>query len=328
MANAEHLSILKSGVEAWNRWRYRSDRTIPDLYDADLRHYDLRGANLRRAGLSKTSLTLCNLEGADLREADLYEADLFRTNLQRARLDGAYLCRANFYRADLSRACLYQALLGRADLTQANLHRANLTRSSLSEANLTRADCTDADFRDSFLKAVRVHGTHFDHADLTGACIQDWHTNARTRLDAVTCKYFFGEYDMWKHQFFQRHPADPDDFLAPGQFADYLTPLSQNLELAFLEPIDWQAVLGALEHLKTSAAGIVPQALEQRGQRVLILRLTLPRGVEPSAVEPEFWAEYHRRRPASRNGRSSQEAPDLWQVLEQLAATMPKVVEE
>lgn len=317
MANTEHLSILKQGVEAWNRWRSRSRRLVPDLYDADLRGYDLRGINLRRAGLSKTSLSLCNLDRADLREADLYEADLFRTQLHRAQLDRAYLCRANFYRADLSNASLHQSLLGRADLTKANLTRADLSQTSLSEANLSQANCTDAILRDTFLKSVRVQGTVFDNADLTGVCIQDWHADDRTRLDSVICKYFFGKYDMWKHQFFERHPAEPDDYLAPGAFAAALRTTAQAMELVFSEAIAWNALRQTLEMLRDRLS-LQLDGLTRGGENHLILRLSVSGRADVAELSQQFWTEYDRLRDGSATPNATA-AADLWAVLDRLA---------
>ena len=46
MANAEHLKILKEGVEMWNRLREKNENITPDLFRADL-----KGANLRSAKL-------------------------------------------------------------------------------------------------------------------------------------------------------------------------------------------------------------------------------------------------------------------------------------
>ena len=104
MANEEHLSILKQGVEVWNSWR----RDNPEI------RADLRGADLR---------------GADLSEANLFGADLIRANL----------IRANLFWADLSEANLTEADLRGVDLTEANLSGANLFGADLSEANLSGA---------------------------------------------------------------------------------------------------------------------------------------------------------------------------------------------
>src|SRR3954470_9400160 len=71
MANAEHLAILRQGVDAWNTWRRKEPRVRPDLSDPDL-----RGADLPRADLSKAKLIEADLIEADLIEADLSGADL------------------------------------------------------------------------------------------------------------------------------------------------------------------------------------------------------------------------------------------------------------
>ena len=66
MANKEHLSILKSGVSAWNKWRSEHREIIPDLSVASLGWANLIGTDLRGA-----DLRVANLSGADLREANL-----------------------------------------------------------------------------------------------------------------------------------------------------------------------------------------------------------------------------------------------------------------
>ncbi len=123
MANQEHLSILKQGVETWNKWREEHATIRPDLTVADLRFADLSEADLSGADLRYT-----NLSHANLSEANLSEADLSHANLRNADL------RADFYKADLSEA----------DLSHANLIGAYLGRANLSEANLNKADLREA----------------------------------------------------------------------------------------------------------------------------------------------------------------------------------------
>ena len=103
MADAQHLSILKQGVQAWNRWRRDNPAVRPNLRkarldDRDLSHVDLSDANLRRADFSRSNLshaylrradfrraTLC---GATLRDADLTSAILIETDLENSILEG------------------------------------------------------------------------------------------------------------------------------------------------------------------------------------------------------------------------------------------------
>jgi hypothetical protein len=43
MASQDHIAILKSGVQNWNKWREENKATKPDLENAQLREVDLRG---------------------------------------------------------------------------------------------------------------------------------------------------------------------------------------------------------------------------------------------------------------------------------------------
>jgi pentapeptide repeat protein len=111
MANEEHLDILKQGVNAWNKWRYKNPEIQPDLSEADFCEADLRGAYLARANLSKSRLIGVELRGA---------------NLDRANLSKGYLREAN----------LFRAYLGGADLSGADLRLTNLVETNLEKANL------------------------------------------------------------------------------------------------------------------------------------------------------------------------------------------------
>ncbi len=53
MANAQHLGLLRQGVDVWNAWRTEQPSVLPDLGQADL-----SGANLYAADLSGASALL------------------------------------------------------------------------------------------------------------------------------------------------------------------------------------------------------------------------------------------------------------------------------
>jgi hypothetical protein len=46
MPNQNHYELLKSGVDDWNKWRKRSQSTMPDLVNAILDGVNLKGINL------------------------------------------------------------------------------------------------------------------------------------------------------------------------------------------------------------------------------------------------------------------------------------------
>src|SRR5260370_21598630 len=134
MANKEHLSILKSGVSAWNEWRCVHLEIVPDL----------REANLFLANLSEANLSTARLSGANLRCATLSGAELFLADLSGADLSGADLTSAKLLTANLSVANLTGAMLSRADLSMANLSMANLTSAYLLLATLRGPDLSEA----------------------------------------------------------------------------------------------------------------------------------------------------------------------------------------
>ena len=76
MANEKQLSILRQGVETWNRWREEKPEVRVDLSEADLKQANLMGANLSEADLTETDLTWSELFGADLTRANPTGANL------------------------------------------------------------------------------------------------------------------------------------------------------------------------------------------------------------------------------------------------------------
>jgi len=162
MANEEQLSILKQGVEVWNRWREENPNTPVNLSFAEL-----HGANLMDANLSEADLS-----GADLREADLNSADLGEAKLIKANLSGATLRDTNLYEADLSEANftyadLRYASLGEAILTGAILVEVNLAEADLEGADLKQTDLSGADLRSAFLSGADLSGANLRKADLS-----------------------------------------------------------------------------------------------------------------------------------------------------------------
>jgi uncharacterized protein YjbI with pentapeptide repeats len=73
MANLEHLTKLKEGVEAWNKWWKDKPKIRRDLTEANLRKADLAEANLEAANFTGAG----NLEVEQLCEAKtLYKVQL------------------------------------------------------------------------------------------------------------------------------------------------------------------------------------------------------------------------------------------------------------
>jgi uncharacterized protein YjbI with pentapeptide repeats len=139
MANEEQLSILKQGVDVWNRWRDGNSNVEIDLAMASLKKANLYKVNLREADLRLSNLNGADISGADIREAFLREANLTSTDLRRADFSMANLVGANLRGADLREANLRGADLMGADLREVDLGGANFRATNLQESNFGRA---------------------------------------------------------------------------------------------------------------------------------------------------------------------------------------------
>jgi uncharacterized protein YjbI with pentapeptide repeats len=172
MASAEHLVLLRTGVDSWNKWRKDNSSEKIDLEGADLQKADLVGidfshANLEMANLSGAKLGRANLSSARLKKANLSHARLDHANfthshLTKANLAFAHLENAVLLFADLRGTDLRGAFLKRASLEDANLRNANLAHAHLEKAVLAYADCTKAEFI----------GATLDGANLTAAKLE------------------------------------------------------------------------------------------------------------------------------------------------------------
>jgi hypothetical protein len=135
MANEEQLSILKQGVNVWNKWREENQHASIDLYGADLMH-----SNCSKANLSGTNLTGSYLTGANLTDANLYKASLDDAAFDNAILTGADLSAAHLWGVDLSRADLVSAKLLGADLRRAIINQCNFSKAKVAFTVLGNLD--------------------------------------------------------------------------------------------------------------------------------------------------------------------------------------------
>jgi uncharacterized protein YjbI with pentapeptide repeats len=279
MANDEHLSLLKQGVDAWNEWRRRNLTIQVDLSGVDLRRADLseaylegadlsearlEGTNLREADLSNANLSRANFTGANLGEANLLMADLSDANLSdanlreadlgggdlnRADLRGAYLNRANLRGAHLEGADLRGAYLEGADLSGAHLEGADLSGAHLEGADLNRVNFTGADLSDANLQQANLIDARLDGADLTGAKL--WETQrAGWSIKDVNCQ----------RAFWDRASDEPTDY-GEGEF-ERIFAEKPRIVLRYpggLSPVDLLALPLIVERLQTEHPGSVLQ---------------------------------------------------------------------
>ena len=178
MADQKHVSILKTGTKAWNRWRDDNPNVRPDLSQAKLTgtylyKADLSGVDLSEAKLIEADLRYADLRNSDLSDADLSEAKLFKADLSRALLYHAKLIEADLRYADLSEANLSYADLSEAKLDSAKLRKAELFAAAFIAASLREARFYKANLRHANLSQADLHSSNLSHADLSQADLSE-----------------------------------------------------------------------------------------------------------------------------------------------------------
>jgi uncharacterized protein YjbI with pentapeptide repeats len=140
MANEEHVKILKRGVLAWNKWRKKNPRVIPDLAGATLPNINL--GNVQRLGPMIIDATpyIANLSGADISRAKLTFANLHLSRLVGANLSGSNLLGVNLTMANLVDANFDRAYLGFANFSQAIFRNTNFNNAMLEHAVFSNND--------------------------------------------------------------------------------------------------------------------------------------------------------------------------------------------
>ena len=129
MADSDHVSKVKEGAAAWNRWREEEPDVMPDLGWANINGLDLDGAVFTKSALKLAFCKGCSLVGADFSGA----------NLRGINLEGCDLRGAVFRDANLEGAHMLGADLTGADFAGANLKLANFDGAILRDADLTSA---------------------------------------------------------------------------------------------------------------------------------------------------------------------------------------------
>jgi uncharacterized protein YjbI with pentapeptide repeats len=134
MANPEHLSILKSGSEIWNKWRNENRHLVPDLSRLDLSVEDFRRIYFAEINFSKAILTDANLSNTGFINANFKQADLTNSDLSRV----------NFVESDLSNSCLKGSTLIEVTFRSSILTGSLFELSSLSETVFINSVLSDA----------------------------------------------------------------------------------------------------------------------------------------------------------------------------------------
>lgn len=180
MAVKEQLSILKQGIDVWNKWREDNPGLRPHLENVDLSNAHLQGMNLSFAQLSFAKLSGAILCYTDLSFATLYRADLSSANLRDAQFSSANLSGTNLNFADLRRAYLHSTALRGVRLHHADLSSAHLIGVDLRDAQLNHVNLINVT-----LENVILSGADFSHTNIGWTVFSNVDLNEVKELETV-----------------------------------------------------------------------------------------------------------------------------------------------
>ncbi|MBD2295388.1 pentapeptide repeat-containing protein [Anabaena sphaerica FACHB-251] len=262
------------------------------LIGANLIGVNLSGANLSGANLIGVNLSGANLSGANLIGVNLSGANLSWVNLSGANFSGANLSGANLIGAKLIGAKLIGTKLSEADLigtnlSDADLREANLIGVNLSGANLSGTGLSGANLSGANLSRIQALNTNFTSAKLTGACIEDWHTNSATNLTDVICDYI---YLIQEQQ--ERRPSSGN--FAPGEFTKLYQKSLDTVDLIFRNGIDWDAFAYSFKKIEVESLGsqLDVQSIEKKGDGVILVRISVSPDANKEKIHADFMQGY------------------------------------
>ncbi|WP_293243569.1 MULTISPECIES: pentapeptide repeat-containing protein [unclassified Microcoleus] len=177
-----------------------------------------------------------------------------------------------------------------------NLQNANLQNANFMGTNLNNANLQNADFSRAILKQAQLDGTDMTGAILTGACIEDWGITGSTNLEDVQCDYVFMRLETEDNPNRLRKPDNWGETFGEGEFADFIKPYVDTLDLYHSQDIDPRAISIALKNLSTNhpEQKLRFVAIERRGNNGLNLRFTTAPEADKSELSHEYFTDYAR----------------------------------
>jgi uncharacterized protein YjbI with pentapeptide repeats len=186
-----------------------------------------------------------------------------------------------------------------------NLQGANLQDAKFVGSNLNHATLQDANLSRAVLKQTQLDGTNLTRATLTGAYIEDWGITGTTELTDVQCEYIFMRVPTKEDPSPLRKPDNLRELFADGEFADFIQPFKDTLDLYHRQDVDPRAISIALKNLSQNHpdANLEIVAMEKRGQNSLNLKMRTVPTADKSELSAEYFADYNQIKALSPEAR-------------------------
>ncbi|MDF5719577.1 MAG: pentapeptide repeat-containing protein [Rhizonema sp. PD37] len=248
-------------------------------------------ANLTDANFTKAKLKNTNFIGAVLIRTCFYLVK----KIELARVDKTYLENPkvrqwlvartgedkNFDRQNMRGVNLQNVV----NLVDASFIGADLSEANLQGTNLSRVN----------LKQTQLDGTDFTGACLTGAYIEDWGITSQTKFEGVRCEYVYMRSPTKENPDPLRKPDNREEVFKDGDFADFIQPIFDTLDLYHNQRVDPRASAVAFKELAENNpnAELEIVAIERRGEDKIRLRVKTATTANKSELSREYFINYN-----------------------------------
>lgn len=289
------LNLILSVVSISIAWKAMvGDRQYAFIRKLAVNFAASRGTSFRRANLNGVNFAQGLLKGTDLRMATLTRINWFNAQgLDDILIDDSFL-------QDSQVQSLARTLQGdnqkfdHLNLEGIILEGANLKDASFVGSSLNQASLQGADLSRAILKQTQLDRTDLTGAILTGAYIEDWGITGTTNLNGVKCEYIFMRVPTKENPVPLRKPDNQQETFADGEFADFIKPYVDTLDLYHTQDVDPRAISIAFKNLSQNHpdADLEIVAMEKRGQNSLNLKVRNAPTANKSELSAEYFDDY------------------------------------
>jgi uncharacterized protein YjbI with pentapeptide repeats len=251
--------------------------------------------SFRNANLTDTDFTSATLKSTDFRNATLT-----RTRWHQAKMLDLVRPGTTFLQFPQVRQLLITGQgqaqnFDRQPLRGVNLQGANLADASFIGADLSEANLQDADLSRAKLMQTQLDETDLTGATLTGAYIEDWGITSHSKLHGVRCEYVFMRLPTKEDPNPRRKPDNWNETFKDGDFADFIKPIVDTLDLYHNQDVDPRAIAISFKELaeKHPEAELEIVAMEKRGGDKFMLKVATAPDANHSELNAEYFDTYN-----------------------------------
>ena len=251
-----------------------------------------------------------SFRGANLKEANFTDADLARVNLDRANICHVQwlgvrgleqsLLRGNYLVNQKVQQLVVTGLEQHKNFDSQNLRGVNLKGANLADASFIGADLSEANLQLCDLSRAKLIQTQLDQTDLsdvtlTGATIEDWGITSHTNLHGVRCSYIFMRSPTPDDPNPYRKPDNWNETFADGDFADFIKPIVDTLDLYHNSGVDPRAIAISFKQLAENhpEAELRIVGMEVKGEDKFLLRAKTVDTANKSELNAEYFTIYN-----------------------------------